>query len=179
MTRSNPAGDLRLNFAGGLDVFEGGFANARSPGLFAASLGHELEVHGRQLREGRMAYGAVDARDDDVGTAVNEIEAYGYMMRQSNRYGLDDEERVMVGGRMDDFTRGLLRHGQIDPADLANAAPEIRQSFEAALPSRRGPGPGREDPRATQAIRQILRGDFSLPEGVTPVVPGAGNDSEF
>jgi len=56
-----------------------------SPGWLASTIGHEAEVHAKQVHEGRDYGGA-------QGRALIETEAYDWEIRQAPRFGLTPKE---------------------------------------------------------------------------------------
>jgi uncharacterized protein YciI len=174
-----------------LGAKDDGSFDPRSPGLVAAALAHEAEVHIPQANQGRM--GAPLTREEraagapDTGTAVNEVEAYAFMIRNQERFGLTEQELKIVRAQLEKHLEILRQQTAQDPIALEGPLPagmdpvvgEALRDLMRKQPRQQGQSDGvrREgslghrtsDP---QALGRVVQGDFSL---TTPAEPAADN----
>lgn len=127
----------------------------KSPGLLAASLGHELEVHGRQLSDGRWAKTDLT---ESIGDVFNEIEAYRYMLIEAERFGLKPKEQVKIREKMAEFLKNLLQQAKFTKIDSAMLDPYAQLVLSDIPPdilfvSRRLKQIEQLDPKERQALR--------------------------
>ncbi|MEQ1564937.1 MAG: hypothetical protein ABMA64_04815, partial [Myxococcota bacterium] len=192
-------GDAVAHPAGVVAVFEtlfgakGDAFSARSPGLIAAAIAHEAEIHANQLVQGRMGAMRTDAeiaaRAPDTGTAVNEVEAYAFMARNADRFGLSDADLAPVTTGLDVHLRMLRAQSTVDPIPADGPLPPGVDPVVAAALRRlmaaeprlatAGGGDGVYDPHTAghatsdaDALARVVAGDFSL---TTPAEPAPGH----
>ncbi|MCX5743986.1 MAG: hypothetical protein NT062_15970 [Proteobacteria bacterium] len=84
----------------------------RSPGFIAAALSHEVQ-HIEQLRGGRYTNDSVAPGQHDVGTAINEAEAYKHMIDKAEKFGLTPKE---VAWAQERYNGELAKLQASDPA---------------------------------------------------------------
>ncbi len=114
MGEALPGGNVVMR-NGGESMFVDANGKPRSQAFIAAALGHEVEVHIAQLREGRYTEPLKGLKPGqvDVGTAINEAEAYAYMVREADRFGLKGADLEFAQKRYDEQLKQLEK---ADPA---------------------------------------------------------------
>lgn len=112
--------EMAFNFRGVLEVHPAAFeSGAESPGMFAATLAHELEVHARQRIERRWAESNPRYVEvEDPGNIFMELEAYRYMLVEARRFGLNTEERNKIREMTAGYLANLCKYAEHVPVGL-------------------------------------------------------------
>jgi hypothetical protein len=128
-----PDGRIILPNAG-RSFFYAADGTLREPGFIGAALAHESQ-HIEQLRAGR--YGKIEHGGVDVGTAINELEAYDHMLAQADRFGLSGKDRRELQEARDRYAAIVAEHapealeridgGDYGPGTEVEPPPEFKQ----------------------------------------------------